>query len=170
MNNLKGNGIVVRHLEPRDLTSVLDLIERNWDRDSANLAGKEITSALAGAKPQPVYFVAVMGTTVLGAIGISDSFMDTRIYEIFWVNVHPEWHDSGIGRKLVKQALEYADVHQAHLVILTTKPKTLPFYKKLGFLPVNQNFSQDFVDGDTLMQAQPRQALDFMATRERTVE
>lgn len=164
------SNIVIRHLEPRDLTQVLDLIERNWDRDSANLAGKEITSALAGTKPQPVYFVAVMDTTVLGAIGISDSFMDTRIYEIFWVNVHPEWHDSGIGRRLVKQALEYADVHQASLVILTTKPKTLPFYKKLGFLHVTPNSAHVLVDDDFLMQAQPRQALDFMATRERTVE
>jgi len=162
--------IKIRRMEPRDISPVLSMIKQNWDEESETLAAKEIISAFAGATPQPIYFVAVLDTAIIGAIGICDSHMDTRIYEIFWVNVHPTWQDSGVGRLLVTHALEFADCEDAALVILTTKPKTLPFYQKLGFHILAPSYPEKLLESDFLMQAKPREAVAFIAMRERTVE
>lgn len=156
--------ISIRPMEPKDLTPALDMIELNWDMGAVHLAKEEIVAALAGMKPQPVYYVAVSDNIVVGMIGICDSFMDTRLYEIFWVNVLPAWHDLGIGSRLVIRALELALERDAALVLFSCKINVAPFYTKLGFHIFSTNQSEHLVDQDYIMRAKPKAALDFIKT------
>lgn len=158
------DSVMIRPMEPKDLTPALKLIELNWDMGAVHLAQKEIIAALHGSKPQPVYYVAVSDNIVVGMIGICDSFMDTRLYEIFWVNVVPAWHGLGIGRMLVRRCLELALERDAALVLLACKISVAPFYTKLGFHIFSTNQSEHLVDQDYIMRAKPKAALDFIKT------
>lgn len=140
-----------------DVPAAVEIIRQNYSAEDARLAMWEIMNAMNGSKPQPVYFVAVIDKTIIGVLGICDSFMDTRVYEIFWVNVLPDWQGTGVGSKLVKRALQHAMEREAGGVMLTVRGGTADFYKRLGFATILS--IPDGTEMDYMMHAYPKVAL-----------
>jgi N-acetylglutamate synthase-like GNAT family acetyltransferase len=84
----------------------------------------------------PQYLVIEEKGKVVGVTGYISSWMDYHTYELFWVNVAPEYQGRGLGKKLVASVLkeikkirgrdEYACV-----ILLGTKIPS--FYKQFKF-------------------------------------
>lgn len=153
----------IRQMNLDDIPKAVHLVQQNYDAEDAKLAMWEMMAQLNGTKPQPVYFAAFIDGTMIGCLGISDSHMDTRVYEIFWVNVLPDYQRLGVGKKLVMLALAYAVESKATMVLLTVKEAKMEFYRRLGFvlvLPIEQEDSTDY-----LMKARPDWALKMLQGR-----
>ena len=55
---------------------------------------------------KPRYIVAEKNYEILGFGGYTQSFMDYHVYQIFWINVKPNFQNKGIGTKIVKRIIE----------------------------------------------------------------
>lgn len=153
----------MREMTLDDVPQVVEIVKQNYDAESAKLAMWEMMAALNGTKPQPVYFVAVIDITIIGVIGICDSFMDTRVYEIFWVNVLPDYQKCGVGKKLVMEALLHAVKRNAAMVVLTAKEDVMEFYQHLGFTIMSGVDTDE--SKDWLMKCRPAWALKMFQGR-----
>ena len=78
-----------------------------------------------------VIYVALDGDTVVGLVRlVGDGFSSIFVQDLI---VLPIYQRKGIGRALMKEALEdYKDVYQVQLVTEQTE-KTLVFYRSMGF-------------------------------------
>ncbi len=81
---------------------------------------------------KPKYMVAEENGGITGFAGYIVSWMDYNIYQIFWVNVRPEYQKKGIGTALVNKIIQNVKKKKnVSLILLSTnKPK---FYEKFGF-------------------------------------
>ena len=78
-----------------------------------------------------VIYLALDGDAVVGLIRlVGDGFSSVFVQDLI---VLPSYQRKGIGRALMKEALEdYKDVYQVQLVTEQTE-KTLVFYRSMGF-------------------------------------
>ena len=78
-----------------------------------------------------VIYLALDGDAVVGLIRlVGDGFSSVLVQDLI---VLPSYQRQGIGRSLMKEALEdYKDAYQVQLVTEQTE-KTLGFYRSLGF-------------------------------------
>jgi predicted N-acetyltransferase YhbS len=77
-------------------------------------------------------FVAVQNGGVVGTVTTT-----TYGQALAWIGmmlVHPEHQRRGIGRRLMRQALEYLQGHGVKCVKLDATPAGRPLYEKLGFV------------------------------------
>lgn len=154
----------IRQMTLDDIPKAVHLVQQNYNAEDAKLAMWEMMAQLNGTKPQPIYFAAFIDGTMIGCLGISDSHMDTRVYEIFWVNVLKDYQKCGVGSKLVMHALIHAKERKSPLVILAAKTDVLEFYQQLGFsvmCHVETDESKDFI-----MKCRPEYALKMLRARQ----
>ena len=90
----------------------------------------------AGYENSLYVLAAYNGTELVGILrAIGDGATIVFIQDII---VSPKYQRMGIGKKLLKVALEkYKDVYQIELLTDNTE-KTIAFYKSVGFSPVNE--------------------------------
>ena len=81
-------------------------------------------------EPAPYYVVEVESELVAcGGVATSGSAM-----HLCWGLVHPDWHNRGLGTKLVEHRLAWAkDQPELEVAELCTSQKTVAFYERFGF-------------------------------------
>ena len=113
-------------------SEVLDLYTQvGWTAYTENMLALE-----QGYKKSLLILAAYENDALLGIVrAVGDGFTIILVQDII---VYPEYQRHGIGTALLKAVLDkYSDVRQLQLVTDNT-PKTVAFYKSLGFL----NFSE----------------------------
>ena len=113
-------------------SEVLDLYTQvGWTAYTENMLALE-----QGYKKSLLILAAYENDALLGIVrAVGDGFTIILVQDIL---VYPEYQRHGIGTALLKAVLDkYSDVRQLQLVTDNT-PKTVAFYKSLGFL----NFSE----------------------------
>ena len=87
--------------------------------------------------PNEVIYVAVIDSKIIGAasIIIEQKFIHDggKVGHIEDVAVAKEFQGKGIGQKIVRSLLEYAQKQDCYKTILDCADDLIPFYKKLGF-------------------------------------
>lgn len=87
--------------------------------------------------PNEVIYVAVIDSKIIGAasIIIEQKFIHDggKVGHIEDVVVAKEFQGKGIGQKIVRSLLEYAQKQDCYKTILDCTDDLIPFYKKLGF-------------------------------------
>lgn len=87
--------------------------------------------------PNEVIYVAVIDSKIIGAasIIIEQKFIHNggKVGHIEDVVVAKEFQGKGIGQKIVRSLLEYAQKQDCYKTILDCTDDLIPFYKKLGF-------------------------------------
>ncbi len=95
---------------------------------------------------KPTYIVAVEKNAIIAFAGYNSSWLDNAVFNIFWVNVHPEHKRKGIGSLLIKYIInkikDEKDV-KAKMILLSTK--TSSFYKLLGFRQISPKYDKEYV-------------------------
>ncbi|MBI3842272.1 MAG: GNAT family N-acetyltransferase [Thaumarchaeota archaeon] len=128
----------IRELEERDLFNgfleSLDTLRKASDIDKKK--AKQILKRIRSLPNHKIY-VAISDSKVVGAatIFIEPKFIHRGGYvgHIEDVVVRKEYQGKGIGEKLVRKLLEYAQNSGCYKTILDCKDEVKPFYERLGF-------------------------------------
>lgn len=149
--------IALRLMEQADITSLHEIISLNYSVEYADRAVPEMREMFASGPSKPVYVVAEQQTRIVGVAAYIQSWTDWSVYNIFWVNVHPDRQRQGIGRRLVDNIISRIRKYEdAKLILLTAKAPE--YYSPFGFLPLLQ-FSGDISENVQLMGLRLEEAL-----------
>jgi len=132
------NDIEIRELKEKDLfNGFLESLDSL--RKTSNLSpkkAKEIFKKIKSDKNYKIY-VAVINSKVIGTatIFIEQKFIHDggRVGHIEDVAIRKEYHEKGIGHKIVKALLKYAKKKGCYKTILDCTDDLIPFYEKIGF-------------------------------------
>src|SRR5688572_9552891 len=138
----------IRLLKKSDIKQASAIVGKNYSKKWEKVVASELLEMFGESVMRPNYIVAEEKGTVLGFAGYMQSWMDYEIYLIFWVNVIPEKHKQGVGKKLVAETIRrIKSKKSARLILLTATPPNARYYKqKFGFQSL-----QTFSKGDHLM-------------------
>lgn len=130
--------VIIRKLQKKDLykgfLSSLDSLRR-----SSHLGTKKAISIYdkISRNPNQVIYVALKGSQVIGSAGIliEQKFIHDggKVGHIEDVAVRYEFQGMGVGKKLVKSLLKYAEKKGCYKTILDCTDDLIPFYNSLGF-------------------------------------
>ncbi len=130
--------IKIRKLQKKDIANgflhSLDSLRR-----ASDLSAKKAKSIFdkISSNPNEVIYVAVIDSKVVGAasIIIEQKFIHGggKAGHIEDVVVAKEFQGKGIGQKVVRGLLEYAQKQGCYKTILDCSDDLIPFYEKLGF-------------------------------------
>ena len=81
----------------------------------------------------PQYIVAEDKGEIIGLAGYIQSWMDYNIYNIFWVNVAPNYQGKGIGKALVAKVINIIKKKKNVKMILLTASIPKFYSKNFGF-------------------------------------
>ena len=134
----KNNNITIRKFQKEDLwngfLTTLDSLRQasNIDRKTAEKIFEKINQ-----NPEHVIVVAVIDGKVVGSttLLIETKFIHNggKVGHIEDVVVNKEYQGKGIGEKIVKYILKYAEDQNCYKTILDCVDEVKPFYEKLGF-------------------------------------
>lgn len=132
INQIQEQKMEIKEYTEFKQSEVLDLYTQvGWTAYTENMLALE-----QGYKKSLLILAAYENDELLGIVrAVGDGFTIILVQDIL---VYPKYQRHGIGTALLKAVLDkYSDVRQLQLVTDNT-PKTVAFYKSLGFL----NFSE----------------------------
>ena len=125
----------IRLLKKSEIKDATRIVGINYSKEYQRSSTLEIKDMFGKSTIRPIYYVAENNGKIVGFAGFIQSWMDYSIYEIFWVNVHPDEQGKGIGKALVSKIItEIKKKKNAKLILLTAdKNVNNDFYYKMNF-------------------------------------
>jgi len=130
--------VKIRELQEKDLFNGF-LASLDSLRKASDLSPKKAKIIFKKMKsiPDHIIYVAVSDSKIIGAatIFIEPKFIHNggRVGHIEDVVVSKEHQGEGIGLKLIKALIQYAEKKGCYKTVLDCTDEIMPFYKKLGF-------------------------------------
>ncbi|HYL65845.1 MAG TPA: GNAT family N-acetyltransferase [Nitrosopumilaceae archaeon] len=130
--------VKIRELQEKDLFNGF-LASLDSLRKASDLSPKKAKIIFKKMKsiPDHIIYVAVSDSKIIGAatIFIEPKFIHNggRVGHIEDVVVSKEHQGEGIGLKLIKALIQYAEKKGCYKTVLDCADEIVPFYKKLGF-------------------------------------
>jgi glucosamine-phosphate N-acetyltransferase len=130
--------IKVRKLQRKDIYNGF-LLSIDSLRESSHIKPKKANAIFdkISKNPQQVIYVAVENSKIIGSasILIEQKFIHEggKVGHIEDVVVRKEFQGRGIGQKIVKSLLEYAEKQGCYKTILDCADDLVQFYEKIGF-------------------------------------
>lgn len=140
----KMEGIIIRHIEPKDNAAMANVIRRSLEEFGANRPGTvyyddstDHLFELFQAEPLSEYFVAEKDGILLGGAGIypTDALPEGTC-ELVKMYLTPSARGLGLGRTMIAKCLEAAKNKGFTAMYLETMPelkKAVSVYEKFGF-------------------------------------
>lgn len=130
--------MILRPLKKGEIKEVSKIVGVNYSKDYQKKSFAEMEAMFKNHVAKPSYIVAESKGKVLGFAGYIQSWMDYNIYQIFWVNVSPEYQGEGVGTALVKNVIERIRKKKDAKIILLTTDKPDFYAKKFCFKTLNK--------------------------------
>lgn len=140
----KMEGIIIRHIEPKDNAAMANVIRRSLEEFGANRPGTvyyddstDHLYELFQSEPLSEYFIAEKDGLLLGGAGIypTDALAEGTC-ELVKMYLTPSARGLGLGRTMIAKCLEAAKNKGFTAVYLETMPelkKAVSVYEKFGF-------------------------------------
>jgi glucosamine-phosphate N-acetyltransferase len=131
--------VKIRKLQEKDLLNGF-LESLDSLRKASNLSPKKAKMIFRKMKsiPDHVIYVAVQDSKIIGAatIFVEPKFIHSggKVGHIEDVAVSKKHQGEGIGLKLIKALIQYAEKKGCYKTVLDCTDEVMPFYKKLGFI------------------------------------
>jgi putative acetyltransferase len=128
--------IEVRAQLPTDSAEVHAVVAEAFDDEQVAALWEDLA-----ARPRAASYVAVIDGAIVGHVGLSWGWVDTRerlvdVSVLSPLSVSPEHQRRGVGRALVARAIEAADALGSPVLFLEGDPD---YYARLGFEPAAQH-------------------------------
>ncbi|MFA5211349.1 MAG: GNAT family N-acetyltransferase [Patescibacteria group bacterium] len=123
----------IRTLKKTDIKKASRIIGQNYSKLYEKKSLLELEAMFKNHAVIPNYLVVEEKEEIVGLAGYVQSWMDYNIYEIFWVNVLPQYQRMGIGTMLVKKILNIIKKSNSEATILLTTDKPMFYSKKFNF-------------------------------------
>jgi glucosamine-phosphate N-acetyltransferase len=130
--------VKIRKLQEKDLSNGF-LESLDSLRKASDLSPKKAKTIFKKMRsiPDHIIYVAVHDSKIIGAatIFVEPKFIHSggKVGHIEDVVVSKEHQGEGIGIKLVKALIQYAEKKGCYKTVLDCTDEVMPFYKKLGF-------------------------------------
>ena len=96
---------------------------------------------------KPAYLVVEENKEIMAFGGFVRSWIDSMIFNIFWVNTNPQYKNKGIGKKLINALIneikKIKEKPKVKLIIISTKIPA--FYKKFGFKKITNKYDRNYI-------------------------
>jgi N-acetylglutamate synthase-like GNAT family acetyltransferase len=123
----------IQLLTKKDIKEASRIVGMNYSKKYEDSSSLELKEMFSKAPVRPYYYVAKEGNTVVGFAGYMQSWMDYNVYQIFWVNVDPQYQKKGIGKLLVGKIVEEIKKKKKVKLILLTTSSPLYYEKHFNF-------------------------------------
>ena len=134
-----------RKATKRDVSQMVEIIRLNNPKYSGN-SSKEINEMFSTSLFKPTFIVAEENKRILAFNGYVSSWVDNNVYNLFWVNTHPNHIGNGIQTKLIKEIIkEIKKIKNPKAKIIMISTKIPSFFKKFGFKKIGQKYDRDYV-------------------------
>jgi ribosomal protein S18 acetylase RimI-like enzyme len=137
----------IRKATLKDIPQMMDIIKINSPNYPKPLAKKEIKEMFSKSLHKPTYLVVEDKEDLLAFGGFVRSWIDSMIFNIFWVNTNPKYKNRGIGKKLIKALIgeikKIKEKPKVRMIIISTKIPA--FYKKFGFKKTTEKYDRDYI-------------------------
>ncbi len=130
--------VIIRKLQKKDLyNGFLQSLDSLRKASDLNPKKAERVFNEISKNPNQVIYVAIKDSKVIGAttIIIEQKFIHGggKVGHIEDVVVAKEFQGKGIGQKIIKSLLDYAQEKGCYKTILDCTDELIPFYEKIGF-------------------------------------
>ncbi|MCH7850365.1 MAG: GNAT family N-acetyltransferase [Nanoarchaeota archaeon] len=136
----------IRKATKKDSLQILNIMKLNSPKYSKTLARKEINEMFSKSLIKPTYLVAEEKGKLAGCGGFIPSWVDNNVYDIFWLSVHPNFKNKGVGKNIVRHLIkEVRKIKDpiAKLIIISTK---IPlFFRNLGFKKISKKYDRNYI-------------------------
>lgn len=123
--------LVIRSMTVDDVPLLANIVSRNYNRHCAEAFHHEARCAFYHYPFPPRFIVAEDADKgVIGCACWNTDWVSWGIFNLSWVQVHPEHQGAGIGTALVNAALDELRPQASLVMLATTKPK---YYERWGF-------------------------------------
>lgn len=133
----------LRPLEKDDIPAAARIVGMNYNAKYESLSHKELAAMFSNMAIKPKYVVADDEGDIVGFGGYTQSWMDYGVYEMFWVNVDPDYQKAGLGKRIVNWLI--ADIvresdNEALIQLTADASVGLPEYysKNFGFETIQE--------------------------------
>jgi|TARA_B100001971_G_scaffold207554_1_gene227890 N-acetylglutamate synthase-like GNAT family acetyltransferase len=135
-----------RKATKKDIPQMFEILKINSPKYPKKLAFQELNEMFSKSLIKPTYIVAENKKEILGFGGFIPSWIDNRVFNIFWVNTNPKYKNQGIGFKLMTDLInrikKTRNINVKMILISTRIPL---FYKKFGFKKVTSKYDRDYI-------------------------
>jgi len=126
---------------------MLKIIKVNNPKYPKKIAIKEIKEMFSQSLYKPTYIVAEEKKEIVAFGGFIRSWIDSMVFNIFWMNTNPEYKNKGIGTKLMKELIKriksIKEKPKTKMIIISTKIPS--FYKKFGFKKITSKYDREYI-------------------------
>ena len=85
-----------------------------------------------------MHFMAVAGTRIAGTGRLQ--YNDSRLAQIRFMAVSPEFQGKGVGKKLMEAMEQRAISDQRSIIFLQARENAIPFYQSMGYRIIEKTF------------------------------
>ena len=139
--------MIFRKAKKEDILQMLEIINVNSPKYPKRIAIKEIKEMFSQSLHKPTYIVAKEKKEIGAFGGFISSWIDSMIFNIFWMNTNPKYKNKGIGTKLMKELIKriksIKEKSKAKMIIISTKIPS--FYKKFGFKKITSKYDREYI-------------------------
>jgi len=136
-----------RKAKKNDISKMLEIIKINSPKYPKKIANKEISEMFSQSLHKPIYIVAEEKKEIVAFGGFIRSWIDSIVFNIFWINTNPKYKNKGLGNKLVKELIKeiksIKEKPKTKMIIISTKIPS--FYKKFGFKKITSKYDRDYI-------------------------
>ncbi len=140
--------ILIRPIEPNDNVALAKVIRDTLTEFGANKPGTVYFDPTTDAlyelfrTPGSFYFVATINDVLVGGCGIYPTLnLPDRTCELVKLYLDSSARGTGLGKRLLLHAMQWAEQNGYHQVYLESMPelsKAVSIYEKVGFVRINQ--------------------------------
>jgi N-acetylglutamate synthase-like GNAT family acetyltransferase len=135
-----------RKAKKEDIPKMFEILKINSPKYPKKLAFQELSEMFSKSLLKPTYIVVEDKKEILAFGGFISSWMDNMVFNIFWINTHPEYKNQGIGSKLIGDLIDRIKKEKkikAKMILISTK--TPNFYKKFGFKKLTFKYDREYI-------------------------
>ena len=136
----------IRLLTENDIPQCLNLFYLNYESGKYSRIENELNAMFEEhVWIRPQYYVVEYEEKVVAFGGYSVAPINANCYEIYWINVHPDYKKKGIGRKIVTTIIKTIKNtgNSKAWITLTCKYHLEHFYKSFGFYIIMETPAKD---------------------------
>ena len=123
----------IRKATKKDVGKMFEIFRLNGSKYPKKLALQELNEMFSKSLLKPTYFVVEEKKEIVSFGGFIPSWIDNLVYNLFWINTHPDYKGRGAGKKLIEGLVkEISKIKKPRAKMITLSTKIPSFFKKIG--------------------------------------
>ena len=135
-----------RKAKKEDIPQMHNILRTNSPKYPKTLALQELDEMFSNALIKPTYIIAEHKDEILAFGGFTPSWIDNRVFNIFWVNTNHTHQNQGVGSKLMENLINrIRNTRNIRAKMILVSTKISAFYNKFGFKRITSKYDGEYI-------------------------